>query len=153
MVDYPSVDLLWNPFVEATVPSFHMEDRDFHSFGCQRRQTTVRVSENQHCVRLHLGEQIAGFRNHLPDCLCGILSGRIKKVIGLPYLQVLKEYLVKLVVIVLTSVNQYMIRIAVQCRNHPRQPDDLRASAQNGCYFHAVSKDFDLLCASKSTGR
>jgi hypothetical protein len=31
--------------------------------------------------------------------------------------------------------------IAVERRDHPRQPDDFRPGAQNGGYFHAFSSN------------
>ena len=45
VIDNPAVDLLGNPLVEATVPGFHVEDRNLQALCRYRSQATVRVAE------------------------------------------------------------------------------------------------------------
>ena len=60
--------------------------------------------------------------------------------VGLAHAEIVEEYLVQFVVVVLPGVHQHMIAMLVQPGHHPRQADDLRPRADDG-------HDFQLLHA------
>src|SRR5436309_490770 len=58
--------------------------------------------------------------------------------VGLADLEVFKEDLIQLVIIVLTSVYQDVITGRVQARNDPRQANDLRSRPHDRHHFELV---------------
>ena len=69
MVDDTAIDLLWDPAVEASVPRLHVEDGNLPTLGCDRRQTTIRVSQKEDRIGTPLREKSIHGHDHLRDCL------------------------------------------------------------------------------------
>jgi hypothetical protein len=67
--------------------------------------------------------------------------------VRLAQFQILEEDLIQLVVVVLARVDDHMVHVSIQRRHDARQPDDFRASSNDGGSFHGgwVSRQWSVV--------
>src|SRR2546422_6346181 len=106
VVDDPTVYLLGHALVEASVACLHMEHWNAQPFRSDGRQTAVRITEYQQSVGPYLSHHCIRARYHLANRFGGSRRCRLQEMIRLSDLQIVKEYSVQLVVVVLASVNE-----------------------------------------------
>ena len=117
--------------VLATVTSLHVEDRNFKTLCCNNAQARVSVAKNDHRIRLYLNHEVVSLGNDVTHCLTNVLTYYPEVVIRLPKTEILKEYLVEVVIIVLTCVNQHMVEIFIWLLDDSTHLDNLRTSTDN----------------------
>ncbi|MNR28400.1 hypothetical protein D3C85_1457240 [compost metagenome] len=135
MVDDAAVDLFGHALVEAAIASFHVEGRDLAALGRQDRHAAVGIAQHQERIGLDLGQGLVGGDNHLADGFGAGGAGGAQEMVRFADAQVLEEDFVEFVVVVLSGMNQDVIAMAVQAREHARQPNDFRPGADDGGDF------------------
>ena len=71
-------------------------------------------------------EKAVGFCDHIADRLRRALARTIQEAVRPPDGQILEEDGVQLVVVILARVDQYVVAVLIEPRDHARQPDNLR---------------------------
>jgi hypothetical protein len=71
-----------------------VKDRDLLALGGDGRQTTIRITQDQDCIRLHLPQQRVRTGNDIADCLGRSRSGCIQEIVGLADFQIFKKDLI-----------------------------------------------------------
>ncbi|MNY37772.1 hypothetical protein D3C86_1723550 [compost metagenome] len=105
MIHNTSVDLFRYTHVEAAVTSFHMEGRNFATFGGNDRHAAVGVAEDEKSLRLNLGQHAINGNNDVTDGFRTCCTSSIQKVVGFTDTEILKENLVQFIVIILPGVH------------------------------------------------
>ena len=127
----PAVRLLREALVLATVAGFHVEDRDVQALGTDHRQAGIRVAQHQHGIGLDLHHQLVALGDDVAHRFAQVHAYGIHIHIRVGELQVLEEHPVQSVVIVLARMRQDRVEIFPALVNHGRQPDNLRAGADD----------------------
>jgi hypothetical protein len=109
VVDQPPVDFLGYVSVETAISGFHVVYRDLHSLGHYCGDTAIRVAEHKHRVRPFFLEHGFACDENVPHHSPKRRRLHFEKTIGAANLQLLKEDLVQLIVIVLASMYDAMI--------------------------------------------
>ncbi len=135
MIDDPPIELLGHIEIEASVAGFHVVDRNLHPPGHDARDGAVGIPENQNRVRFLFLQHALGADKRVAQHITERRRVHLEEMSGLFDFQVLEEHLVQLVVIVLSGVNEYMVRVCVQSRQYARQPDDLGPCPNYGHCF------------------
>ena len=83
------------------------------------------------------GQILINIDQNLTGGLCGVLTCSIQKMIRFAQTQVLEEYFVQLIIIILTGMHQDMLNgfRCIQLLQHTGQTDDLRTCTYYGQYF------------------
>ena len=132
VVDDAAVRLLGKALVEAAVAGLHVEDGDVQALRRDGGEAAVRVAQDQERVGPHAGEAFVGARDHVADGLAEAAADDVEVFVGLAQPQVLEEYLVELVVVVLARVHERLLEVAVALLYRLGQADDLGAGAHDG---------------------
>ena len=131
MVHDAPVGLLGQALVKAAVARLHMEDGDMQALGGDGGQAGVGVSQNQQSVWLHLHHELIAPGDDVADALPQIGSHGVQIVVRSTQAQILKKDLIEGIVVVLTGVDQNLIKILIASFDRSRQPDDLRPGADD----------------------
>lgn len=134
-IDDLSVHFFRHVRVEAAITGFHVIDGDLAALGHDGGDRAVGVTEDEHGIRAlcveHRLDRDQDMAEHPAE------RGRIdiEEHIGLAQAEILKKDLVQFVVVILSGMHDHVIHVAVERGHDPRQPDDLRARAQDGHYL------------------
>ena len=96
------------------------------------RQAGVRISQDQHGIRLHLRHQFIRFGNDIPNRFSQIRTYGVQIIVRSTKSQIIKEYLVQCIIVILSSVNQNLIEVLVTSLYHRCQTDDFRTGTDDG---------------------
>ena len=102
MVENLTVELLWNPLIEAAVAGLHVENRDFPAFGRNYRQAGIGVAIKQECIGLFQLKYIIRLGNHLGNGLRRGVTCCPEKMIGFTNFQIIEKHLIQFEIVVLT---------------------------------------------------
>ena len=126
-----AVRLLRQALILAAVSRLHMENRNVQPLGANHRKAGVGVAQDQHCVRLQLYHQLVGFLNDIPNGGPEVVAYGIQIIVRCPEAKVIKKHLIESVVVVLTGVDQNLLKVPVAALYRCGQPDDLRPRADD----------------------
>ena len=126
-----AVRLLRQALILAAVSRLHMEDRDMQSLCANHGKAGIGVAQNQHCVRPDLHHQLVGFLNDIPNRSPKVIAYGIQIIVRCPEAKVIKKHLIESVVVVLTGVDQNLLKVPVAALYCCGQPDDLRPRADD----------------------
>ncbi len=121
-----TVRLFRQALVLAAVAGLHVEDRDVQALGPDHAQAGVRVTQHQHGIRLDLHHQLVALGDDIAHRLAQVYPHGIHVHIRVRELQVLEEYPIQIVVIVLARVRQDRVEVFPALVDNRRQPDDFR---------------------------
>ena len=134
-VNDAAVGLLWQAFVLAAVACFHVEDGDMQAFSAYDGKAGVGVAQHENGIGLRLYHYFVGRGYDVAHGLAEVVAYGIHVYVGVFKLQVLKEYSVKVVVVVLSCMCEEGVEI-------------LAALVDDGCetyYFGACPYDNEQL--------
>src|SRR5690606_36185596 len=86
-----------------------MEDRNLSLLGRNGTEAGIGITQNQKSIRGHFFQQRINFNKYISYGFGGCFAGSLQEIIRLTEAQIIKENLVKLVVIVLTCVYDDML--------------------------------------------
>ena len=93
------------------------------------RQAGIGVTQYQDSIRLQFHHQVIGFGNNITHGLAQGIPHRLHVDFRVCQLQILEEYSVQIVVVVLSR--QQTVKVLAALLNDLRQPDNLRPSTHN----------------------
>jgi len=118
MVNDATVDFLRHALVKTTVTSLHVEDRNFRRLaGSTAMQLFVSPAPTRH--RVAPGPEAIHSNDNRPMVFSSTTRLPHSENGPVANLQVVKEDLVELVVVVLPRYHQHMIRVLIQLCQHP----------------------------------
>ena len=126
-----AVRLLRQALILAAVSCLHMENRNVQALGTDHGKAGIGVAQNQHCVRPDLHHQLVGFLNDIPNRGSEIIAYGIQIIVRRPETEIVKKHLIEGVVVVLTCVDQNLLKVPVAALYGGGQPDDLRPRADD----------------------
>ncbi|MNQ86030.1 hypothetical protein D3C85_1012140 [compost metagenome] len=135
MVEHLAVQFLRHALVETTIPSFHVENRNFPTLGRNDCQTGVGIAIQQECIRLLQLEHLVSLGNYFGNGLGRGITSSTEEMIRFANLQVIEKHLIQLEVIVLPRMHQNMLDLLIQLRDHAAHLDQFRASADQRHYL------------------
>ena len=130
-VHYPPVRLLRKALVLAPVARLHVEDRDVEPLRAYHAQAAVRIAEHQHSIGTGLNHQPVAAGDDVPDGAAEVVADGVHVHIGIFELQVLEEYPVEVVVVVLTRVGKQAVKVLPAPGYNGRQADNLGPRADD----------------------
>ena len=130
-----AVRLLRQAFVFAAVAGLHVENRNVKAFCADDTQAAVGVTKDEYGVRFGCGEKLVAAVDDVAAGRAEVISDRIHVDLRLGELQVAEEDAVEVVVVVLSRVGQNHIEIFAAFGDDGREPDDLRAGADDDAEF------------------
>jgi len=136
VIDDTPVDFFRHAHVETAIARLHVEGRNLAALGRDHRHTTVSVAKHQHRIRHFCRQNTIDRDDHFADRFSAACARCIEEMIRLADAQVVEEYLVELVIIVLSGMDDHVLAMLVQPRHHTRQTNDLRAGSHHGQDFH-----------------
>ena len=130
-VDDAAVGLLGEAFVLAAVAGLHVEDGDVEALGGDGAQAGVGVAEDEQRVGLYVGHELVGAVDDVADGGAEVVAHGVHIYLGVGQLQILEEYAVEVVVVVLAGVGQDYVEVLAALVDGRRQADDLRACSDD----------------------
>ena len=130
-VHYPPVRLLRKALVLAAVARLHVEDRDVEPLRAYHAQAAVRIAEHQHSIGTGLNHQPVAAGDDVPDGAAEVVADGVHVHIGIFELQVLEEYTVEVVVVVLPRMGKQAVEVLPAPGYNGRQADDLGSRADD----------------------
>ena len=130
-IDYSAVGLLGEAFVLASVACFHVEDRDGQTLCANDAQAGVGIAKHENGI---------GFRCHhefvrgVDDIATGgakVIAYGIHIYLRVCKLEVVEEYAIEVVIVVLTRMGENDIEVLACLVNYRCKSDNLRSSAYN----------------------
>ena len=112
-----------------------MEDGDVEPLRPDDAQAAVRVAQHQHRVGVRLHHQLVAPGDDVAHGLTKVPAHGIHVDVGVRQAEVLEEYPVEVVVVVLPRVRQQAVEVFPAFVDHRRQPDDLRPRAHDDEQF------------------
>ena len=126
-----TVGLFRQAFILAAVTSLHVEDGDMQTFCADNTQTAIRISKNQDGIRLDFHHQLIALGDDIAHGLPQVFPHGIHIHIGILKLKVFKEYSVKVIVIILTSMGQKTVEILTAFIDNSSKANNLRPRTYN----------------------
>lgn len=140
-----AVCLLGQTFVLAAVAGFHVEDRDMQALGGYGRKTRVRIPENQQRIGLRLNHQFVGAVDDVTYRCTKVIAHGIHVDLRVLQFQVLEEYPVEVVIVVLARMSQDRVEVDATLADYGSQTNDLRPCSDDDEEFEfAVVGEFDI---------
>ena len=130
-VHYPPVGLLRKALVLAPVSRLHVEDRDVEPLSAYHAQAAVRVAKNQHSVGTGPHHQPVAAGDDVPHGAAEVVAHSVHIDIRVSELQVLEEYPVEVVVVVLPRMGKQAVEVLPAPGYNGRQADDLGPRADD----------------------
>ena len=134
-IDDTAVGLLGQALVLAAVAGLHVENGDMESFGSDNAEAAVGVAKDQYAVGLGLGEELIGAVDDIAAGSAKVVTDSIHIDLGLGELQILEEYAVEVVVVVLARVGENHVEILAALVDDGGETDNLGARADNDNEF------------------
>ena len=126
-----SVRLLRQALVLAAVTRLHMENRNVQPFSADHRKAGVGVAQDQHRIRPDPHHQLVGLLDDIPNRGSEIIAYGIQIIVRSPETKIVKKHLIEGVVVVLTGVDQNLLKVPVAALYRGGQPDDFRPRTDN----------------------
>ena len=130
-INDPPVGFFRQALILAPVPGLHVENRNMQPLCPNHGQAAVRVSQHQHRVRLQFNHQLIAFGDDIPHRLAQIIAHRVHIDFRIFQFQIMEEYAVQGIVIVLPCMGQDGIKILPAFLDYCCQPDDLRPGSHD----------------------
>ena len=130
-VHHPPVRLLRKALVLAAVARLHVEDRDVEPLRAYHAQAAVRVAKNQHSVWTGLNHQPVAAGDDVPHGAAEVVAYGVHVDIRIFEFQVLEEYPVEVVVVVLPRMGKQAVEVLPALGYNGRQADDLGPRADD----------------------
>ena len=105
VVHNAAVGFLRQALVKAAVAGFHVEDGNVQPLGRNGGKAAVGIAQNQQGIGLLFHHQGVGLGNNVADGFTQVLADGIQIEIWRTQAQVLKEYLIQVIIIVLAGVD------------------------------------------------
>ncbi len=121
-----AVRLLRQALILAAIAGLHVENRNVQPLRADHGKATVGIAQHQHRIGLDCNHQFIGFGYDVAHRLAQIRTNRIHVNLGIRQFQIVKEYAIQVVVVVLTRMRQNYVEIPARLVDHRRQSDDLR---------------------------
>src|SRR5262245_39939456 len=123
MVDDTAIDFLGNSIVVTPVPRFHVKHGNAASSGSDRRESAVRVAEDQDFVRLVLGESLIRLTDDLTDLLAEAIRSYPEVNIRRADLEIANKNIAQALVIILPGMNCDVVAVLIENLHHQAKPD------------------------------
>lgn len=130
-IDDTAVGLLWQTLVLAAVAGLHVENGDMESLGSDDAEAAVGVAKDQYAVRLGLGKELVGAVDDVAASSAKVVTDSIHIDLGFGELQILEEYAVEIVVVVLACMGENHVEVLAALVDDGGETDDLGARADN----------------------
>lgn len=130
-IDDTAVGLLGQALVLAAVACLHVENGDMESLSSDDAEAAVGVAKDQYAVGLGLGKEFVGAVDDVAAGSAKVLTDSIHIDLGLGKLQVLEEYAIEVVVVVLACVGENHVEVLAALVDDGGETDDLGARADN----------------------
>lgn len=130
-INNTAVGLLGQALVLAAVAGLHVENGDMESLGSDNAEAAVGVAKDQYAVGLGLGEELVGAVDDVAAGSAKVVTDSIHIDLGLCELQVLEEYAVEIVIVVLACVGENHVEVLAALVDDGGETDDLGARADN----------------------
>ena len=130
-IDDTAVGFLGQALVLAAVAGLHVENGDMESLGSDDAEAAVGVAKDQYAVGLGLGEEFVRAVDDVAAGSAKVVTDSIHIDLGLGELQVLEEYAVEIVVVVLACVGENHVKVLAALVDDGGETDDLGARADN----------------------
>lgn len=130
-IDDTAVGLLGQTLVLAAVASLHVEDRNVKSLGSNNAEAAVGVAKDQYAVGLGLGKELVGAVDDIAASSAKVVTDSIHIDLGLGELQVLEEYAVEVIIVVLASMGENHVKVLAALVDDGGETNDLGARADN----------------------
>lgn len=126
-----AVCLFGKAFVFTAVACFHVEDRDMETLGTNDTEATVGVAEYENAVRFGLYHEFVAPGDDIAHGFTEVSPNRVHIHFRVSKFEILEEYSVEIVVIVLTSVGKYHIEVLAAFVDYRCETDNLRTGAHD----------------------
>ena len=130
-IDDTTVGLLGQALVLAAVAGLHVKNGDMESLGSDDAEAAVGIAKDQYAVGLGLGKELVGAVDDVAASSTKVITDGIHIDLGLGELQVLEEYAVEVVVVVLACVGENHVEVLAALVDDGSETDDLGARADN----------------------
>ena len=130
-VNDATVSLLRQTLVLAAVAGFHVEDRNVQTLCADDTQTAVGITKHRHGVGLNFHHQFIGFGDDISHRLTQILADNVHIYLRIVQFQIVEEYAIEVVVIILVGMRHNGIKILAALFDDRCQTDNFRAGADD----------------------
>ena len=130
-IDDTAVGLLGQALVLAAVAGLHVENGDMESLCSDNAEAAVGVAKDQYAVGLGLGEELVRAVDDVAAGSAKVVTDSIHIDLGLGEFQVLEEYAVEVVIVILACVGENNIKVLAALVDDGGETDDLGARADN----------------------
>ena len=117
-----------------------MEDGDVEALCSNNREATVGVTKDENCIGLGLVEEFVGAVNDITTSSTEVIAYSIHIDFGILELEVVEEYAIEVVVVVLTCVSKDYIKILAALVDDCCKTDNLRT-----CTYNDTELEFTIL--------
>ena len=107
----------------------HVEDGDMQALGADDAEARVGVAEHQDGVGLHLHHELVGLGNAVAHRFAEVVAYGLHVNIGVGQLQVLEEYAIEVIIVILSCMCQQAVEILAAFIDDGCKTDNLGASA------------------------
>ena len=128
-VHYPAVCLLRQALVLAAVACLHMEDRDMEPLGADDAEAAVGVAQHEDCIRPCGHHQLVACVYDVAAGCAQVVPHCVQIDLRVLQLEVLEEYSVEVVVVVLACMGENHVEISPCLVDDGGQADDLWSCA------------------------
>ena len=128
-VNNPPVSFFREAFIKAAVTGFHVEDGDMKTLSTDNGKAGIGISQNQNRIRSHFHHKLIRFSYDIANSFTQVLTHRIQVVVRFTKTEVFKKHLIQGVIIILTGMYKYLVKVLVTTLNGGRQADNLRTGA------------------------
>ena len=130
-VDYPPVGFFRKALIKASIACLHVKYRNVQTLCRYHRQTRIGVAKHKHRIWLNLRQQLIRAIDYVADSCAQIIAYRIHIDLGVLQFQVVEKHTIKIVVIVLSCMGKYTIKIFTAFVDYCCQTDDFRSRAHD----------------------
>ena len=120
-----AVGLFGQTLILTSVSGFHVEDGDVQALRTNHRQTRVGVAQYQYSIGLRLHHHLIALVDDVAHGLSEVITHSLHIDVGIGEFQVLEEYAIQVVVIVLPSMCQQAVEILPALIDYCGQADNL----------------------------
>lgn len=130
-----AIRFLRKAFIFAAVAGFHMENRDMKPFGTYNGKTAVCITQDKKGIGLQLSHEFIGAGNDVSHSFSQVFSYSVHVDFGIRQTQVVEEYAVQIVVVVLPGMSEDGIEVGAAFFNHGGESDDFGAGTDDNQKF------------------
>jgi hypothetical protein len=138
VIDDPAVDLFWYAIIEAAIPCFHMKHGNAPTSGDDRGQAAIGVAKDQNLIRLLFHYRLIYAVQDLSYLVSKAFRTNAEVNVRRPHIEIPNEDITQTLVIILASMQGYVIAMLIKYLQYQAKPYDLGTRPKDCKNFHIL---------------